>query len=49
MLTQPSRDITFSGDYKPDGNSYLSVYGWTTDPLHEYYITEDFGTVRIAS
>ncbi|KAF7980057.1 hypothetical protein HWV62_39832 [Athelia sp. TMB] len=36
--------ISFSGSYNPDGNSYLSVYGWTTDPLIEYYITEDFGT-----
>jgi len=39
-----ARDITFSGTYSPNGNSYLSVYGWTTNPLVEYYITEDFGT-----
>ena len=38
------RDITFTANYQPDGNSYLSVYGWTTNPLVEYYITEDFGT-----
>lgn len=38
------RDITFSADYDPTGqNTYLSVYGWTKDPLHEYYITESFG------
>ncbi|KAJ7454965.1 glycosyl hydrolases family 11-domain-containing protein, partial [Mycena galericulata] len=36
--------ISFSGTYSPDGNSYLSVYGWTTNPLVEYYINEDFGT-----
>lgn len=45
--TGSARDISFSGDYAPDGNSYLSIYGWTTSPLHEYYITEDFGTVRM--
>ncbi|KAJ7607356.1 glycosyl hydrolases family 11-domain-containing protein [Roridomyces roridus] len=36
--------ISFSGTYSPNGNSYLSVYGWTTNPLVEYYITESFGT-----
>ncbi|KAG9048577.1 hypothetical protein FS837_012518 [Tulasnella sp. UAMH 9824] len=39
-----ARAITFSGTYSPNGNSYLSVYGWTTSPLIEYYIVENFGT-----
>nr|CDS82509.1 glycoside hydrolase family 11 enzyme [uncultured eukaryote] len=44
-----AQDVTFTADYQPDGNSYLSVYGWTTDPLVEYYIMEDFGTYNPAS
>ena len=27
---------------KPVGNSYLSVYGWTIDPLIEFYIIENW-------
>lgn len=42
-------NINFSGTYSPVGNSYLSVYGWTTDPLIEYYIVEDFGTYNPSS
>lgn len=44
-----ARAITFKADYRPQGNSYLSVYGWSRNPLVEYYILEDYGTYNPAS
>jgi len=38
--------IEYGVDYQPDGNSYLCVYGWTKDPLIEYYIVESWGNWR---
>ncbi len=38
--------LSYDADYRPNGNSYLAVYGWTRNSLVEYYIIENFGTWR---
>ncbi len=38
--------IDYGANYQPNGNSYLTVYGWTVDPLVEYYIVESWGSWR---
>ncbi len=38
--------VTYEADYSAGGTSYLGVYGWTQNPLVEYYILDNWGDWR---
>lgn len=41
-----NQSITYTADFKPEGNAYLSAYGWFQNPLVEYYIIESWGNYK---
>ncbi|WP_084524784.1 glycoside hydrolase family 11 protein [Luteimonas sp. J29] len=45
------RVVEYAGHYGVDEtrNSYLALYGWTRDPLVEYYVVESYGSYNPAT
>ena len=42
ILINDARTVKYAGTYDAKGPGYLALYGWTRNPLIEYYIIESY-------